>query len=282
MKVLAVINPISGELNKKGIIAELLKFSEENNVELFQMETTGKNDSEALANKINEIKPNRLIAIGGDGTALLCAKQILNTDISLGIVPAGSANGMASELQLPTNTSQASKVAISSQVTKNIDLLQVNEHLSMHIGDVGINAAIVKQYDSDPARGMATYGKYLLSELKKLETFSVELSTKEQHLKAAAYLVAFCNARTYGTGFEINSDGKLNDGLFEIVIIKPPNEGIEFSIQNAENPFYQVIQTDQATLKFQKNQTVQLDGEVIGELDRLEIKIMPGAISVVL
>ena len=49
---------------------------------------------ETLTSKINAIQPDRVISVGGDGTAKLVAECILHSSIVLGILPAGSANGM--------------------------------------------------------------------------------------------------------------------------------------------------------------------------------------------
>ena len=67
-----------------------------NNIDFFIL--TGKNDDISIKYWIEKIKPDRVVAVGGDGTVSLVAKQIVGSGIALGIFPAGSANGMAREL----------------------------------------------------------------------------------------------------------------------------------------------------------------------------------------
>ena len=57
-----------------------------------------------------------------------------------------------------------------------------NEHHTLHIGDVGINASIVSSYEKDKNRGMATYAKYFLEELTKLKPFEVLVKTDEKEI----------------------------------------------------------------------------------------------------
>ena len=51
--------------------------------------------------RIEKINPEYVIAVGGDGTVTMLANILAGTDTPLGILPAGSANGMAKELEIP-------------------------------------------------------------------------------------------------------------------------------------------------------------------------------------
>src|SRR5436309_2391348 len=62
---------------------------------------------ETIKEKIKETQPARVIAVGGDGTVKLVAKSLLQTHIPLGILPAGSSNGMAKELGITANAEDA-------------------------------------------------------------------------------------------------------------------------------------------------------------------------------
>ena len=107
---------------------------------------------------INECKADRVIAVGGDGTLKLVAESLLETDIPIGIIPAGSANGMAKELGIPEDLNEALALAISGK-TKKIHAVLVNNELCIHLADIGFNAYIVKKFDELATRGMLTYAK---------------------------------------------------------------------------------------------------------------------------
>ena len=60
---------------------------------------SGKDDTGSLDYWIEKLQITRIVAVGGDGTVSLVAKQLLGTNLIMGILPAGSANGMAKELE---------------------------------------------------------------------------------------------------------------------------------------------------------------------------------------
>src|SRR6187399_880871 len=97
LKLLFVINPASG--NKKlNYETEIKKYMavHDYNVEYFIMPLQCQPD--LIKKQIENYQPDRVVACGGDGTIKLVAESLLKTNIPLGIIPAGSANGMAKEL----------------------------------------------------------------------------------------------------------------------------------------------------------------------------------------
>ena len=73
----------------------------------------GKTDEERLNQKIAQLKPDRVVAVGGDGTIKFVAEQLLDTPIPLGVLPAGSANGMARELGIPPDIEGSLNVLVN-------------------------------------------------------------------------------------------------------------------------------------------------------------------------
>ncbi|MBC7488193.1 MAG: acylglycerol kinase family protein, partial [Cytophagaceae bacterium] len=100
MKILFVINPISGAKSNDEAILSIHKAAAEKGFDFKFLYTTGYKDDEALSTQIKEYKPDRVIAGGGDGTIQLVVRNILNMDIPLGILPLGSANGLATALNV--------------------------------------------------------------------------------------------------------------------------------------------------------------------------------------
>src|ERR1700750_445795 len=91
-KLLFVINPVSGsrKINWEAGIREY--FSNSSHILEVIIVGTG-NDGMKIYEKIKSWQPDKVIAVGGDGTIKLVAEQLLNTNIPLGIIPGGSANG---------------------------------------------------------------------------------------------------------------------------------------------------------------------------------------------
>jgi len=289
MNILLIINPVSGGQDKTIFLDEAKAFCKKYGFNLRVFETTGKSDEEKLRAAIEDFGPARVIAAGGDGTILLAAIVLQNQDIPLGIVPLGSANGMAAELNVNPQPMEAFKDALTSQLIAGLDMLVVNgKHFSIHIGDVGVNARIVEAYSKDENRGMVTYAKYFIAELKEMEPVKFTLKYEGETIQETGVMIGICNARKYGTGIPLNIEGNPMDGKFEIVIIKnfDINMLIRAGLSKFDERFHDsqnstVISTDVAEITFDKPRLLQLDGEVIGKFEKLEIKILKQAIKLI-
>ena len=71
-----------------------------------------------LKKKIADSKPQKVVAVGGDGTVSMVAHEVRGTEMQMGIIPAGSANGMAKELGIPEDASMALGIIVSGVVKK--------------------------------------------------------------------------------------------------------------------------------------------------------------------
>ncbi len=289
MKILLVFNPVSGGRDKADFLNEARTYCKKYGYHFDVFETSGKNDVENLKKAIKNFGPARIVCAGGDGTILLVAITLQNTDIPMGIVPLGSANGMAEELSVNPDPMEAFKDALTSQLIAWLDMLVVNgNHYAIHIGDVGVNARIVEAYTKDENRGMVTYAKYFVAELREMKPIAFTLRYGNEEVKEKGVMIGMCNARKYGTGIPLNTQGNPMDGKFEIVIIKnfDINMLIMAGLSKFDERFHDsqnsiVVSTNEAEIVFDKPRLLQLDGEVIGKFEKLEIKILKHAIKLI-
>jgi len=289
MKILIVVNPISGDIDKEPFLREAEQICHKYGIEYKIYKTTGKDDGALLRALILDFVPNKVASVGGDGTVLFVAKVLLDLSIPMGIVPLGSANGMAKELYVNPNPIKAFYEIIISNIVGNLDMVLVNDqYYSIHIGDVGLNANIVKAYDADDRRGMLTYAKYFLEEIQKIEPFDVSVLANGELIKGRGVMVGICNSRKYGTGVPLNNTGNPMDGLFEIVILK--NMDLKVLLKAGLSAFNEsfidsqdsmVISAKEAEIIFDKHRLLQLDGEVIGEFEKLKVDILKGAVKLI-
>ena len=287
MKLLFIVNPISGGIDKKPFLKNAKKLCAKYRIEYEIFKTTGKGDKQNLKIVLNKVKPDKVVSVGGDGTTLFTSIVLKNTAYPMGIIPLGSANGMAMELFVNPIPIEALKDIIMSQVVAGLDMVLVNDkYYSIHIGDVGINARIVEAYEKDKNRGMATYAKYFIEELKNLDPFDFTVIANGETIKYKGVMLGICNSRKYGTGVSLNLSGNPMDGKFEIVIVK--NINIPLLIKAGLSKFHErfhdsqngiVISTNEAEIYFDQSRILQLDGEVIGKFSKIQVKILPSAVQ---
>lgn len=286
MKLLFVVNPISGGVDKEPFLKKASALCKKYGHQFHVFKTTGDNDDKKLEQVLSGFHPWKVISVGGDGTSLFTALALLGTHYPMGIVPMGSANGMAAELYVNPDPVEALKDIILSDYYAGLDLVKVNDkYFSIHIGDVGVNAQIVYNYEKDPNRGMITYAKYFLEELNKLKQFHIQVKANGKKHTGNAFMVAICNARKFGTGVPLNLDGNPMDGKFEIVIITriDVTSLIKAGLASFDESFFDnqagsVISTDYAEIEFDKPRLLQLDGEIIGKFRELKVEIVKSAV----
>jgi len=289
MKILLVVNPISGGVDKEPFLRKSETLLNKYGIDYKVFKTTGVNDEDELKIVLDEYQPDRVASVGGDGTTLFTAIALLGTDYPMGIIPQGSANGMAIELFVNPDPIEALKDLIMSDTIRGLDLLLVNDqYYTTHLGDVGINANIVEAYSKDKNRGMITYAKYFLEELDKLKHFNMTVKANGETTKANGLMVSICNSRKYGTGVPLNAVGNPMDGKFEIVIVEKVDTislikaGLaKFDEEYLKSQYSQLIVTKEAEIEFEEPRLLQLDGEVIGMFDKIDIKILTGAIKLI-
>jgi diacylglycerol kinase (ATP) len=288
MNILFIANPSSGKTDKQiteEIISELaIQYK-------FTWETyyTEKQDTtEKLRKKISELNPDLVIAAGGDGTINLVGKVLQNSKTELGIIPAGSANGLAYNLGMPGDFKEALNKILQSKA-RSFDAIRINEdYLCLHLSDVGINAQTVKRFEQENSKGMMGYGKHMLKELlSKKKAFSFHLTTNGTKKKYTAEMLIVANAKAYGTGAIINPPGKTDDGKFEIIIIKPYPWWSLFRLvrlifvgKHHQLDYVKVISTQKADIHFSKPQDLQADGEMIEAISVLQTEILPSALKI--
>ncbi|GAA4466926.1 YegS/Rv2252/BmrU family lipid kinase [Nibrella saemangeumensis] len=286
LKLLFAINPVSGGQSKETWEESIKTYCADKPHELNLLILNGEDDEERLTKEIDAYKPDRVVAVGGDGTVKMVAEQLLSKNIPLGILPAGSANGMARDLDLPADPEQALDVIVNGRV-QPVDLICVNDKdLCLHLSDIGLNAQLVKYYHENNWRGKLGYARGVLRVLLNKRPMTVEISTTKGVLRREAFMVALANARMYGTGAIINPDGDVSDGYFEVVIIRQFSWFEFLKMFWRYRPFdpkkIEVLQAKALIIETRKRAYFQIDGEYRGRIKRLEARIMPGGLKVML
>lgn len=289
MKLLFIVNPISGGVNKEPFLKKAVSLCNKYGIEYHIFKTSGKDDHNKLKAIIESFGPDKIASVGGDGTTLFSAVSLLGYKIPMGIIPLGSANGMATELYVNSDPVEALKDIIMSDITGELDMVLVNDkYYSIHIGDVGINARIVEAYEKDSNRGMGTYARYFIEELKTIKAFSFTIEADGKSTETEGVMLGICNSRKYGTGVPLNLEGNPMDGKFEIVAVKRIDTNLlikaglsKFNENFLESQNSTVISTNRAKISFDRPRLLQLDGEIIGSFKELKIEIIKGAVSLI-
>lgn len=289
MKILFLINPISGSTDKTFLFDYIKQLEKDNEIDSYCYETQPDGNEENIKSKLQSIKPNRVVVAGGDGTIQLVCKCIIETqtNTSLGIVPTGSANGLATSLNLPKDLNKALRIAVNSVKNQPIDVLLIDEkHYCVHLFDLGINALLIKYYEADETRGMLGYSKHFFSAIKDSKDYNFTIETENNKIKTVAQVVICTNGNKFGTGVKI-SNGSISDGYFDITVIEEFNleeiikSGLSlFDIQLTDDQFDKCVKSKEATISTNEPVPFQIDGEYMGEVEKVYVKVLESAIKI--
>lgn len=251
-------------------------------VELFDLPDSC--DPKDIQQKMEEVKPDRVIAVGGDGTIKLVAECCLKVHLPLGILPAGSANGMAKELNIPVDATKALEL-VAQGTMKKIHLTEVNGELCIHLADMGFNAYVIKKFDTYDARGMWGYVKAAWTVLRTHPRMQAEIRVDGELKQKNAAMIVIANATRYGTGALINPDGSLEDELFEVIVVKKISLKeifkMVFTHQRYDPAKTEVYHTSYVHITSKRKAHFQIDGEYLGKVNEVKANIVPDALEVI-
>ena len=281
-----VVNPIAGSSDKLGVVELLAQFARENAWTLYTFETTGDaiKDHAAILDLCQRYSPERVLAIGGDGTIKLVAEALLNYPCTLGIIPAGSANGLASDFGLPSTLDEQLFWAFNGE-PRAFDALLLNNHLSLHLSDVGLNAQLIRNFEKGNVRGVWGYALQSVTTLiEQDDPFELFLSIDDKQVQHTAQMVIMANSKGYGTGVIVNPDGQMDDGWFELIILTKTDlvtiGKIAVGLLPTETGEVIIYRCQKAKLQTSRPVPFQVDGEFVGDVSSIEMKILPQQIVI--
>jgi YegS/Rv2252/BmrU family lipid kinase len=265
-KVLFIVNPNAGKRISDFIIKTIRKEFPEN-IYYQIVIWKDKNHFEEITQLLKSEGYSDAIAVGGDGTVNHVAKTILGTDITLGIVPIGSGNGLARSLGISVKIQEAIKQIVDGKTTI-IDHGLVNNIPFFCTSGIGFDAHIGNQFASSVKRGLQSYVKITVRELFKYRSKNYTLTFNDQTIKRKAFLITVANAGQYGNDFYIAPEAKMNDGLFHVAILKPFNvlqlPGLITKILRKKahkSACIETYVTNRITILRDENDTIHFDGE---------------------
>ena len=218
-KILFIVNPISHELLEldfKRIVSNNLDPSQYDYDIVY---TEYRKHAYELALKAANDHLDVVAAVGGDGTVNEVAKALINRNISLAIIPAGSGNGLARHLGIPINPIKAVR-ALNHAHQIVIDTAKINDQTFLSVAGVGFDARVAWEFSGLGKRGKLAYLQAAFKEFPSYDSKPYLLTIDgEQRLKKA-FILSFANGSQYGNGFVIASQARLQDGYLDLIIVE--------------------------------------------------------------
>jgi diacylglycerol kinase family enzyme len=219
-RLLFVLNPISGDIDKAGVQDLIRQVCTDRGRHAGIYETSGEDDLRKLKQYLQDHDFDAVFAAGGDGTVNLVAQALSGTERPMGILPLGSGNGLSKDLGIPQDPEAALGLVWEHRV-QTVDTLQVGGHFAAHLADLGFNALIVERFAAGGTRGPGAYVRLALQEYMRYQPARYRVETDEETWEGEAFMLTIANARTFGSNVVINPASRMDDGRFEVCVIEP-------------------------------------------------------------
>ncbi|MBP6978897.1 MAG: YegS/Rv2252/BmrU family lipid kinase [Bacteroidales bacterium] len=282
-----IINPVSGTGRHDDLVTAIGKYMDHSQYDCTIRMSDSPRHAILLARQAVDAKADAIVTAGGDGSINEIAQAIKGTDIALGIIPAGSGNGLAHHLRIPFRIGKAIDV-INAFNTKRIDTLEINGVTCVSIAGVGFDAIIARKFATNEQRGFQSYFRIVLNEYPSYKPQKYTLRIDGIKYREKALLISFANSNQFGYNAYIAPMAELDDGLMDVCLVrKIPMAKVAFLAnllfmkQIDKSRYIRIIKGKHVLLKGNSMRIVNIDGETETMGEELEIKVNPLSLSVI-
>jgi diacylglycerol kinase (ATP) len=225
---------------------------------------------------------------GGDGTVQRCIDAVAGTKAVLAILPAGTANLLAANLQVPADLTEAVRVGLNGE-RRRFDTGSVNgEHFAVMAG-AGFDARMIKEAGRR-MKGRIGRAAYLYAGARNLRVRRVRANIEvdgRRFFKGRVSCVLVGNVAKVLGGIEVFRGARPDDGLLELGLVTAKNP-IEWARvlgrvaqgRAGESPFIEVTQGEQFRIRFDRRLPYELDGGARTTIKKARVKAHPGSITI--
>ena len=209
-----IVNPISGAKNKAAIVEEVRRVFPD--CEVLYTEYAGHARELASA-----AQSDAVVAIGGDGTVNEVASALVGSGKALGIIPCGSGDGFALHLGISRNYRKAITQIKGAQV-RRVDCGRMNGRFFFCTSGVGFDAKVGLEFSKKSSRGLSTYVSVSARNWfsYKPDHYRITLDGSRAW-EGEAVFITVGNASQWGNNARICGAASVEDGLFNITVVKP-------------------------------------------------------------
>lgn len=289
-KLLFIYNPKAGKAQIKSKLADILDIFAEAEYEITVVPTR-KRDDARLATAGRSKKYDLVVCSGGDGTLDEVVTGMMQSGFRtpIGYIPAGSTNDFGGSLGLPKNMVQAAQTIVSGR-NFPCDVGSFNTDTFVYIAAFGLFTDVSYETEQE-VKNVLGHMAYLLEGMKRLSairSFPMKVSYDDQVIEDDVIFGMITNSTSVG-GFKniTGKNVKLDDGVFEVTLIRRPKNPIELnnimiSLVNRDIDMGAMycFRTDQVVLESKEPVAWTLDGENGGNHERVEIRNLHQAIEI--
>ncbi len=292
LKVRFIVNPKAGTgENLAAAIMDSLRAELTGLRGLFEIKVSkSRRDAFRLSKEAADKEYDGVFACGGDGTVNVIGSALVGTNTVMGIIPAGSGNGLAHALSIPQEVQRAVSVINCGRVLK-MDVGTACGKYFFSTAGVGLDAVVSKEYGkwtgSGGRRGVLPYLPIVLKEYLMATPGMVTVRWDEDVFMANPLILTIANTREYGGGAVIAPEADPFDGLLDICMVEKAGWLKDatlamriFKGNLAASKQYRNLKTKAVTVVREGAGLIQLDGETFATDAKVSFGLLPQALRI--
>lgn len=298
MRSMLIVNPASGPWKVEWQLPGVLNHLEQHGWLSALHLTTRPGEATELARQARDDDLDAVFVVGGDGTINEVINGLAESQVALGVLPAGTGNVWAKELGLPTRSPRhwlpvvESAKALVPGTVRRIDLGKANGRYFLQWAGVGFDAEVM--YTMEPrtrrqkrlgALGYIVAGVVVASTMAGIRT---RVYVDDQRIYRRSILIVISNSQLYGGMVRIATDARLDDGLLDVNVFA--GTGFGSTVRTAlgvitglhvKDPRHSYYQGRSIRIESSKPMPISVDGDPFGTTP-LECEVVPRALSVLI
>lgn len=227
--------------------------------------------SSNLAHKITTSRADIVVAAGGDGTVNAVAQHVIGSKRALGIIPVGTLNHFARELNIPVDVAAAANV-IAKGSARQVDIGVVNDHVFVNNSSIGMyprSLRIREEYEKSIGKWPAAV-LGLLRSIARPRHYFVELHIDGVMRTFRTPFVFVGNNEYKRSGPELGGRSELDSGQLAVYIVKATTPLAiiaslvgTFLVKKRRAQGFAIYLTDSCTIRTRRARTLHVacDGE---------------------
>lgn len=244
---------------------------------------------EAKAREAVDAGAETVFSWGGDGTVQCCVNVLAGTGVALAVLPAGTANLLAENLGVPQDLAEAVEIGLHGP-RRRMDVGRVNDEAFAVMAGAGLDARIIGDAD-DAVKARIGRLAYVISAAKNAQTkpFGVKAEVDGAELyDGPATCVLIGNVGELFAGLEAFQGAEPDDGVMEIGVVTAEGalQWLGTAMRAAfgdvaDSPHTEVGEFRRGgIITFDRDVPFELDGNERGVVDRMELEVAAGALTV--
>jgi YegS/Rv2252/BmrU family lipid kinase len=243
-------------------------------------------DAQELARQAAEAGYDLVAGYGGDGTQHEIANGLMDSGVTMGVLPGGTGNGFCHEMGLPDKLRPALELLATSHKVKNVDIVAFEGEYFIQRLYVGIEPEEQTNREMKDKYGTLAYAISVREQLKAKKDVHYRITIDGEVIETPASKVYVVNASQSGTGISVTGDlSSSDDGLLEVFVLDQANlKTISAAADRMLNLHTHsakkfIWRGAEVTIETEPDQPVWTDGEYQGRTP-VSMKVIPGGLPI--